>query len=246
MPRRIESLFVAGPSGRLEAILEEPESERPRETALVCHPHPLHGGTLHNKVVHRLARGLRRAGCAVLRFNFRGVNLSAGSYDEGRGEVEDARACVLELRRRYPDLPWTLAGFSFGSRVAADLAASLDDSGPERIVLAGFPTVFRQFQSVEQSRRQRVFIHSTHDEFGPRDELQTLYDRLWEPKKLVWIEARDHFFAGALDEFERAVAELGSLDAGACTDSGGKAMKPHTARHQAGSPAADESGDVTE
>jgi alpha/beta superfamily hydrolase len=214
VPRRIESFFVAGPAGRLEAILEEPEGAPPREAALVCHPHPVHGGTLHNKVVYRLARGLRRSGCAVLRFNFRGVNLSAGYYDEGRGEVEDARACLLELRRRYPALPWTLAGFSFGSRVAAELAASLGDDGPRRLILAGFPTVYREFQAVEQSRRPRVFIHSTHDEFGPRDELQALYDRLWEPKKLIWIEARDHFFADALDELERAVAGLGGLPAG--------------------------------
>ena len=210
MSRRIQSFFVDGPSGRLESILEEPESEEPREAALVCHPHPLHGGTLHNKVVYRLARGLRRSGCAVLRFNFRGVNLSEGAHDEGRGEVEDARACLAELRRRFPDLPWLLSGFSFGSRVAADLAASLGEDGPQRLILAGYPTIYRQFQSIEQSRRKRIFIHSTHDEFGPRIEIQALYDRLWEPKKLVWIEARDHFFAGALEAFEQAVISLGT------------------------------------
>jgi alpha/beta superfamily hydrolase len=214
VPRRIESFFVDGPAGRLEAILEEPEGrggtegEGPREAALVCHPHPLHGGTLHNKVVHRLARGLRKSGCVVLRFNFRGVNLSAGSYDYGRGEVEDARACMLELRRRYPALPWTLGGFSFGSRVAAELAARTGDEGPGRLIIAGFPTVFKQFHALEQYPRPRIFLQSTHDEFGPRNELQAVYDRLWEPKKLIWIEARDHFFAGALDEFERAVIEL--------------------------------------
>lgn len=211
MPRRIESFFVDGPAGRLEAILEEPDNGAPREAALVCHPHPLHGGTMHNKVVYRLARGLRRSGCAVLRFNFRGVNLSAGVHDDGRGEVDDARACLSELRSRYPELPWTLAGFSFGSRVAAELAASLGDAGPGRVVLAGFPTVFKEFRAVEQYRRLRVFVHSTHDEFGPLNELQALYDRLWGPKKLIWIEARDHFFAGALDEFEQAVIGLGTL-----------------------------------
>jgi len=244
VPRRIESFFIAGPSGRLEAILEEPEGGAPREAALVCHPHPLHGGTLHNKVVYRLARGLRRSGCAVLRFNFRGVNLSAGRHDDGRGEVEDARACALELRRCYPALPWTLAGFSFGSRVAAELAAGHGEDGPGRLILAGFPTVYREFQTVEQSRRLRIFIHSTHDEFGPRGELQALYDRLWEPKKLLWIEARDHFFAGALEEFERAVTGLGLLAGGPWTDSGSDRMTPQAARHQTGSAAADEGGDV--
>ncbi len=216
MPRKIESFFVDGPAGRLEAILEEPENAElengaPREAALVCHPHPLHGGTLHNKVVHRLARGLRKSGCVVLRFNFRGVNLSAGTHDDGRGEVDDARACMSELRRRYPALPWTLAGFSFGSRVASELAATCGAGAPGRLILAGFPTVYQQFQGVEQYRGPRIFVQSTHDEFGPREELQALYDRLWEPKQLIWIEASDHFFAGALDEFERAVIGLGTL-----------------------------------
>src|SRR5467141_376875 len=94
MPRRIESLFLAGPAGRLEALLEEPEDGPPREAALVCHPHPQHGGTMHNKVVYRISRALRRAGCVVLRFNYRGVNLSAGEYAGGIGELEDARAAL--------------------------------------------------------------------------------------------------------------------------------------------------------
>ena len=212
MPRRIESFFVEGPAGRLEAVLEEPEGAGPEEAALVCHPHPLHGGTLHNKVVHRLSRGLRKSGCVVLRFNFRGVNLSAGKHDDGRGEVEDARVCLLELRRRYPALPQTLAGFSFGSRVAAELAAHPDAAAPGRLILAGFPTVYGQFQALEQYRGPRIFIHSTHDEFGPRNEIQALCNRLWEPKKLIWIDASDHFFGGALDNFESAVIGLGRLD----------------------------------
>src|SRR5580692_6857436 len=122
MPRKIESLFLSGPAGRLEALLEEPDEMAPREAALVCHPHPQHGGTMHNKVVYRIARGLRRAGAVVLRFNYRGVNLSEGAYDHGEGELEDARAALTLLRERYPDLPVTLAGFSFGSRIALQLA----------------------------------------------------------------------------------------------------------------------------
>ncbi len=94
MPRRIESLFIDGPAGRLEALLEEPEDRDPRHAVLVCHPHPQHGGTMHNKVVYRIARALRRAGAVVLRFNYRGVNLSEGEYDKGVGEVEDARAAL--------------------------------------------------------------------------------------------------------------------------------------------------------
>src|ERR1700759_5560128 len=124
MARRIESLFIAGPAGRLEAIIEEPEDQEPIEAALVCHPHPQHGGTMHNKVVHRLARGLRRSGAVVLRFNYRGGNLSEGSYAHGEGELADARAALAVLRERYPALPFTLAGFSFGSRIALRLGCA--------------------------------------------------------------------------------------------------------------------------
>src|SRR4051794_8082546 len=117
MPRRIETLMLDGPAGKLEALLEEPEDREPVQAVLVCHPHPAHGGTMHNKVVYRIARGLRRSGCVVLRFNYRGVNLSEGVYDHGDGELEDARAALAFLRGRYPDLSYSLAGFSFGSRI---------------------------------------------------------------------------------------------------------------------------------
>src|SRR5579872_7476015 len=113
MPRRIESHAVPGPAGRLEALLEEPEDREPAFAALACHPHPLYGGTMHNKVVYRLARGLRRAGAVVLRFNFRGVGSSHGEHANLTGEIEDARAAVAWLRDRYPALPYALSGFSF-------------------------------------------------------------------------------------------------------------------------------------
>jgi alpha/beta superfamily hydrolase len=200
MARRIESFFIEGPAGRLEAILEEPEDGPPSEAALVCHPHPLHGGTMHNKVVYRLARGLRANGCATLRFNFRGVNLSAGVHDHGPGEVDDALAAKRLLQERYPGLPLTVAGFSFGSRVSAQVC-----DGARRLILCGFPTIYGEFAAVERCPVRRVFVHSTSDEYGPRAELQRLYDRLWGPKELHWVEAQDHFFAGALDEFERVV-----------------------------------------
>src|SRR5436305_2839290 len=102
MARRIESLSIKGPAGNLEALLEEPENGEPREAALVCHPHPQHGGTMHNKVVYRIARGLRST-AVVLRFNYRGVNFSEGEYAHGEGELEDARTALDYLRGRYPD-----------------------------------------------------------------------------------------------------------------------------------------------
>ncbi|MEO8663024.1 MAG: alpha/beta family hydrolase [Bryobacteraceae bacterium] len=203
MSRRIESPPIAGPAGRLEALLEEPDHGTPQFAALVCHPHPQHGGTMHNKVVHRLARGLRRAGAVVLRFNYRGVNLSEGEYDEGIGEVEDARAALSWLLGRYPDLPYSLAGFSFGSRIALKLGCELGH--PDRIIAVGFPTVYPNREFLVQCVVPRVFIQSTNDQFGPRPDLEALVATLPEPKQLLWVEAADHFFAGALDAFEQTV-----------------------------------------
>ncbi len=206
MARRIESLFIAGPAGRLEAVLEEPENREPAEAALVCHPHPQYGGTMHNKVVYRIARGLRRQGAAVLRFNFRGVNRSEGSYDDGIGETEDARAALLFLRERYPELPVTLAGFSFGSRVVMRLGCSL--SGVRRLIAVGYPAAGAGHEYLLRCRVPKIFVQSTHDEFGPLPELEALVARLPEPKRLITIEAGDHFFAGALDELEAAIFGL--------------------------------------
>lgn len=208
MPRRIESLFLAGPAGRLEALLEEPESANPVEAALVCHPHPQHGGTMNNKVVYRIARGLRKAGCVVLRFNYRGVNLSEGEYAHGIGETEDARAALGELARRYPALPLFAAGFSFGSRVVLRLAGQ--ENGIRRVIAAGFPASFGDYDYVSAVRVPKFFVQSTNDEFGPRAPFQTFFDSVPEPKSLDWIEAGDHFFKDALNEFERAIELIGN------------------------------------
>jgi alpha/beta superfamily hydrolase len=221
MPRRIESLFLNGPAGRLEALLEEPEPLEPdagpvREAALVCHPHPQHGGTMHNKVVYRVARGLRRTGAAVLRFNYRGVNLSEGTYAEGEGELEDARVALTWLRGRYPDLPLTLAGFSFGSRIVLRLACAKEAGGLQpvrRVIAVGFPTAYRDQSHLDGCTVPRVFVQSTHDQYGPLAELEPLVAALPEPKRLVLVEAQDHFFAGALEKLEEEIAglEVGSL-----------------------------------
>jgi len=208
MPRRIESLFVDGPAGRLEALLEEPEEQEPGEAVLICHPHPKHGGTMHNKVVYRLARGFRRAGAVVLRFNYRGVNLSAGEFDRGIGEIEDARAALGLLRSRYPGLPFSLAGFSFGSRIILKLGCEIP--GVKRLVPVGFPVSSYETSDLGRCPVPRTFIHSTNDQFGSMAELQAYYDTLEGPKDLIWIEAADHFFAGALDRFEEAVFEVAS------------------------------------
>jgi len=206
VPRKIESLFLEGPVGRLEALLEEPEEGSPSEAALVCHPHPQHGGTMHNKVVYRIARGLRSTGAVVLRFNYRGVNLSEGEYAHGEGELEDARVALAYLRGRYPGLPFTLAGFSFGSRIALRLGC--EGAGARRVIAVGFPTTYKDRSFLENCTVPRTFIQSTRDQFGPISDLEPLVAGLPEPKKLVLVEASDHFFAGALDVLEREVASL--------------------------------------
>ncbi len=196
--RKIESLFLPGPAGRLEALLEEPEDALPREAALVCHPHPQHGGTMHNKVVYRMARGLRGTGAVVLRFNYRGVNLSEGGYAEGEGELEDARVALDYLRGRYPDLPFTVAGFSFGSRIALRLGCGL----ARRVIAVGFPAAYRDRASLDTCTTPRVFIQSTHDQFGSVEQIEAMFAALPEPKQLHLIAAQDHFFTGALDALE--------------------------------------------
>lgn len=209
MARRIESLFLDGPAGRLEALLEEPEEGTPQEACLVCHPHPLFGGTMHNKVVYRIARGMRRAGAVVLRFNFRGVGRSEGVHDHGPGEVEDARAALTLLRQRYPALPYSMAGFSFGSRVALKLGCAHGQlPAPVRLIAVGFPTSRGHFDYLANCTVPKYFVQSTVDEHGPKHELQAAFEWFAEPKRIEFIEAGDHFFAGALDRLEDAIQAI--------------------------------------
>jgi uncharacterized protein len=206
VPRRIETYFVPGPAGRLEALMEAPEEGEPGFAAVVCHPHPLHGGTMHNKVVFRLARGLRRAGAVVLRFNFRGVGASEGEHAHMVGEVEDARAALDWLRARYPELGFALAGFSFGARVILTLGCQMESA--VFLMAAGFPTrIETAIHRLEHCRTPKIFLQSTNDQFGPRAEFEEEYAKFAEPKRVIWIEAADHFFAGALEELEERVRE---------------------------------------
>lgn len=205
-PRRIESHMIAGPAGSLEALLEEPDDRSPAEAVLVCHPHPLYGGTMHNKVVHKIARGARRAGCVVLRFNFRGVNLSQGEHAHGAGEIEDARAAMNWLRERYPGLPFSIAGFSFGSRVALSCGCGLPDV--RRVVAAGFPTRSPDLRLLSSCAAPKWFIQSTRDEHGPMKELEQVFAATAEPKSLIRVAAKDHFFGGALPALEAEIVAI--------------------------------------
>jgi alpha/beta superfamily hydrolase len=171
---------------------------------------------MHNKVVFRVAKGLRRSGHVVMRFNYRGVNLSEGEYAHGEGELRDARMALEALTSRYPALPLTLAGFSFGSRIvlrmgcsADGITADLNQPGTRRVIAVGFPTVYKDRSFLEGCTVPRIFIQSTRDEYGPVEELRPLVEALPEPKQLIWIDAEDHFFAGALEQLEESIVQLG-------------------------------------
>ncbi len=203
MARLLESTMIDGPAGPLEALHEGPdEGTRTSRAAVVCHPHPLFGGTMHNKVVFRLARAARRSGAAVLRFNFRGVGLSGGEHAHGIGEQDDLRAAIEHMNARYPDLPLTLAGFSFGSRVALQVYCS--HLRIESMICAGTPVSKGDWTFLERCTGAKSFLHSTNDEHGPKDVMQAVFDRAAEPKDLVWIESCDHFFTDALDQLEES------------------------------------------
>jgi alpha/beta superfamily hydrolase len=197
--------FFDGPAGRIEAILKEPEPPATR-AAIVCHPHPLFGGTMHNKVVYRMARAFQDAGFAALRFNFRGAGRSAGQHDEGHGEQDDLRAAInfMKQARGYAEI-W-LAGFSFGSAVM--LRAGCGDPSVRALVAAGAPVSKYDFSHVINCDKAKLFVQGSLDEFGSRQDLEKFVAGLDEPKSLKVIEGADHFFEGHLQELQQAVSEF--------------------------------------
>jgi alpha/beta superfamily hydrolase len=203
MARLLESTMIEGPAGQLEALHEAPEPNVPAaRAAVICHPHPLFGGTMHNKVVFRLARAARRAGAAVLRFNFRGVGLSGGEHAHGIGEQEDLRAAIGYMSTRYRELPLLVGGFSFGARVAMHVFCG--NPSLERLILCGAPVSSGDWSLLKRCAGPKFFLHSSNDQYGPRDALQSLFDGAAGPKHLTWVEAADHFFSDALDRLEEA------------------------------------------
>ena len=203
------NLFIDVAHGRLEAILKEPRegAEGARGVALVLHPHPLGGGTMHNKVVFRAAAALNDAGLVTLRVNFRGVGNSTGEHDEGRGELDDAREALDYLAGRYPDKAVTLAGFSFGSRVGMEVG--LKDDRVRDLISIGTPVEKYDFSFLSDCRKPILFVHGDRDEFGGVEKLRALVGSL-SPEahaRLVVIENADHFFEGRLDELKRVITD---------------------------------------
>jgi len=198
------NLFLEGPAGRLEAILWTPgRSESPLLAAVVCHPHPLFGGTMHNKVVYNAAKTLDVLGIPVLRFNFRGAGLSAGEHDNGRGEQGDAQAALDYLAAQFPGVPLLLAGFSFGSVVG--LRVGCRDARVRELIGIGIPVNSSDFSFLAECPKPKLFVHGANDQFGTRAKVEEVIAQLQGENHLVVVEDADHFFAGHLDEFNAAI-----------------------------------------
>jgi len=195
--------FFEGPGGRIEAIIKEPAAPVTR-AAIVCHPHPLFGGTMHNKVVFRIARAFQDAGFAVLRFNFRGTGRSEGEHDNGLGEQDDLRVAIAFIEERYPGVELWLAGFSFGS--AMMLRAAACDDRARALVAAGVPVSNYDFTGIAQCHKPKLFVQGSLDQFGSPEDLEGLFALLDEPKQLKIIQGADHFFEGHLPELAAAVS----------------------------------------
>ena len=207
----IRSLFLEGPAGRLEALLNA-GSEKATHAAVVCHPHPLFGGTLHNKVVFHAMKALNSFGFPVLRFNFRGTGLSQGEHDHGIGEVDDVRTALDWLDTEF-HLPLIFAGFSFGAAVG--LRAACVDPRVRATIALGVPVApvaadtegprVYSFEFLDSCDKAKLFVSGARDQFGPRAKLEALVAAISDPKKLVIIEGADHFFEGRLREVREAI-----------------------------------------
>jgi alpha/beta superfamily hydrolase len=204
-------LFLDGPAGRLEALLNA-GADNTTHAAVVCHPHPLFGGTLHNKVVFHTMKALNGFGFPVLRFNFRGTGLSEGEHNQGNGEVEDVRTALDWLDAEY-HLPLIFAGFSFGAAVG--LRAACADARVRGVIGVGTPIgpvvsdseVPRTytFDFLQDCAKPKLFVSGARDQFGPRAKLEALVAPMPEPKKLVLIDGADHFFEGRLRELRETI-----------------------------------------
>jgi alpha/beta superfamily hydrolase len=206
------NLFIPASHGKLEAILKEPSGTngangQSKGVALICHPHPLGAGTMHNKVVFRAAAGLLDAGLVALRFNFRGVGLSTGTHDEGRGEQDDVRTALNYLAERYPGKPITLAGFSFGSRFGTEVGVS--DDRVVRMISIGTPVDKYNYDYLRNCRKPVLFVHCAEDEYGDPGRLRKMVESLpaEAEAKLVVFDGCGHFFDDKLDELKKAITD---------------------------------------
>jgi alpha/beta superfamily hydrolase len=200
---------IAGPAGRLEALLEEPvvAAGQPLRAAVVfAHPHPLHGGTMHTKAVYRGTKALASIGCAVLRFNFRGVGRSPGSFDNGVGEIEDFGAGLDFMAARYPGVELWTAGFSFGAYVS--LTAGARDGRVSTLIGIAPALHMYDFSAVKASAKPKYFVQGERDELCPLAYMQAFYDELLPPKRLAVVPGANHLFNGQVEEVGAAIVRL--------------------------------------
>jgi alpha/beta superfamily hydrolase len=197
------TIEVKGPAGRIEAILQGSDDDRPSRVAVVCHPHPLYGGTMHTKVVHRAAKALEESGHRVVRFNFRGVGLSEGVHDHGPGERDDASVVLDHVRALHPGLPATMAGFSFGSWVA--LSVGCADPGVDALIGIAPPVNLADFGFLAACPKPKLFIHGTADTIAPFDQFERFFGSIVEPKILDRIDGASHLLTEHLDQVEAAI-----------------------------------------
>jgi uncharacterized protein len=192
------TFFLDGPAGKLEALLWTSALDDPTHAAVVCHPHPLFSGTMHNKVVYQVAKTLHRRGMPVLRFNFRGAGLSEGEHAGGFGERGDVQAAIDYLASEYPGRPIVLAGFSFGSWVG--LRVGCKDARVEKLIGLGVPVDKSNLEYLFDCTKPKLIVQGGNDEFGSRANVEALFAQMPEPKQLVFVDGVDHFFTGKLPE----------------------------------------------
>jgi alpha/beta superfamily hydrolase len=198
------NFFLAGPAGRLEAILWSPSAGSPPMAAVVCHPHPLFGGTMHNKVVYQAAKSLDALGLPVLRFNFRGTGMSEGKHDRGEGERGDVRVALDFLASEFPNIPLLAAGFSFGCWVG--LRVGCEDERVTSLIGLGAPVNNADFSYLARCGKPKLFVHGSNDKYGDPVKLNNLVASLPGENKIVVVEDADHFFVGKLDQVDAAIA----------------------------------------
>jgi uncharacterized protein len=201
---QLQHVEIPAPHGRLEGLLRLPDEEGASQmVAVVCHPHPIYGGTMHNKTVFRLAQALNAVGMPTLRFNFRGVGESTGTYDEGEGEQDDVRAALDYIQGQFPDAPLCVAGFSFGSWVG--LRVGCADERVNQLVGAGVPTRLLSVEALAQCAKPKLIVQGELDQYGPQGDLLPWFKSIPEPKHLEVVAGSDHFFTDHLDALSEAV-----------------------------------------
>jgi alpha/beta superfamily hydrolase len=202
--KKSEMVFIPGPEGELEGIFSY-VSKKVTHLAVLCHPHPLYGGTMHNKVIYSIAMALNQIGFATVRFNFRGVGRSSGSFNHGIGEQRDVEAVMDHFHKLYPDALKVIGGFSFGSKVG--LMAATRDDRVSAILGAGVTVDVADFGFLKEYERPKLIIQGSLDQYGQPEAVREWFRELRDPKKLIFIDGAVHLFDGKLTELKSAIIQ---------------------------------------